>query len=96
MIISKQLWQNAGPYYRAFHGFGQAKFPDGGSVLDSSQFLIASFAISKTWRKFSSSAGPYSVVIRSRSKCVVNNPQTADTASIDWSNFIIRLSNEKN
>ncbi len=24
--------------YRAFHGFGQAKFPDGGSVLGSSQF----------------------------------------------------------
>jgi len=26
--------------YRAFHGFGQAKFPDGGSVLGSSQFSI--------------------------------------------------------
>ncbi len=24
--------------YRVFHGFGQAKFPDGGSVLGSSQF----------------------------------------------------------
>jgi len=23
---------------RAFHGFGQAKFPDGGSALGSSQF----------------------------------------------------------
>jgi len=27
-------------YYRAFHRFGQAKFPNGGSVLDSSQFSI--------------------------------------------------------
>jgi hypothetical protein len=26
--------------YRAFHRFGQAKFPDGGSVLGSSQFSI--------------------------------------------------------
>jgi len=26
--------------YRAFHGFGQAKFPNGGSVLGSSQFSI--------------------------------------------------------
>jgi hypothetical protein len=26
--------------YRAFHGFGQAKFPDGGSVLGTSQFLM--------------------------------------------------------
>jgi len=25
---------------RAFHGFGQAQFPDGGSVLGSSQFSI--------------------------------------------------------
>jgi hypothetical protein len=24
--------------YRAFHRFGQAKFPDGGSILGSSQF----------------------------------------------------------
>jgi len=24
--------------YRAFHGFGQAKFADGGSILGSSQF----------------------------------------------------------
>jgi hypothetical protein len=24
---------------RVFHGFGQAKFPDGGSVLGLSQFL---------------------------------------------------------
>jgi len=34
-------WDNkvkAGSFYRAFHGFGQAKFPDGGSVLGSSQF----------------------------------------------------------
>jgi len=27
-------------YYRAFHGFGQAKFTHGGSVLGSSQFSI--------------------------------------------------------
>jgi len=27
-------------FYRAFHRFGQAKFPDGGSVLGSSQFSI--------------------------------------------------------
>jgi len=26
--------------YRAFHRFGQAKFPDGGLVLGSSQFSI--------------------------------------------------------
>jgi len=26
--------------YRAFHGFGQAKFPDVGSALGSSQFLV--------------------------------------------------------
>ncbi len=25
---------------RAFHGFGQAKFPDGGSILGSSQFSV--------------------------------------------------------
>jgi len=27
-------------YYRAFHQFGQAKFPDGGSILGSRQFSI--------------------------------------------------------
>jgi len=27
-------------FYRAFHGFGQARFPDGGLVLGSSQFSI--------------------------------------------------------
>jgi len=27
-------------YHRAFHRFGQAKFPEGGSVLGSSQFSI--------------------------------------------------------
>jgi len=27
-------------YYRAFHGFGQAKFPDGGLGLGLSQFSI--------------------------------------------------------
>jgi len=31
---------NAGPYYRAFHGFGQANFPDGGLILCSGQFSI--------------------------------------------------------
>jgi len=28
------------PTYRAFHRFGQAKFPDGGSVLGLSQFSV--------------------------------------------------------
>ncbi len=27
-------------FNRAFHGFGEAEFPDGGSVLGSSQFSI--------------------------------------------------------
>jgi len=27
-------------YYRAFHGFGQAKFAYGGSILGSSQFTL--------------------------------------------------------
>jgi hypothetical protein len=27
-------------YYRLFHGFGQAKFPDGGLVLGLNQFSI--------------------------------------------------------
>jgi hypothetical protein len=27
-------------YHRAFHRFGQGKFPDGGSVLGSSQFSV--------------------------------------------------------
>jgi len=27
-------------FYRAFHGFGQAKLPNGGSVLGSSQFSV--------------------------------------------------------
>jgi hypothetical protein len=27
-------------FYKAFHRFGQSKFPDGGLVLGSSQFLI--------------------------------------------------------
>ncbi len=26
--------------YRVFHGFGQAKFPDGGLVLDSNQISL--------------------------------------------------------
>jgi hypothetical protein len=29
-------------YYRAFHGFGKAKFSDGGLILSSSQFSILS------------------------------------------------------
>jgi len=33
--------------YRAFHRFGQAKFPDGGSILGSKQFLILSQLPSK-------------------------------------------------
>jgi hypothetical protein len=27
-------------FYRAFHRFGQAKFPNGGSILGSNQFSI--------------------------------------------------------
>jgi len=27
-------------FYRAFHKFGKAKFPDGGSVLGLNQFLV--------------------------------------------------------
>jgi len=33
----KSLWKE---FYRAFHGFWQTKFPDGGLVLGSSQFFI--------------------------------------------------------
>ncbi len=32
--------KRANSTYRAFHRFGHAKFPDGGSVLGSSQFSI--------------------------------------------------------
>jgi len=35
-LIKVVIWRN----YRAFHRFGQAKFPDGGSVLGLSQFSI--------------------------------------------------------
>ncbi len=44
-----QRWAKYGPRdkkvcppqcYRAFHQFGQAKFPDNGSILGSSQFSI--------------------------------------------------------
>jgi hypothetical protein len=34
----KNVSQSGGHSYRAFHRFGQAKFPNGGSVLGSSQF----------------------------------------------------------
>jgi len=34
--------------YRAFNRFGQAKCPDGGSVLGSSQFSILSLLLLKT------------------------------------------------
>jgi len=27
-------------FYKAFHEFGQAKFPDGGSIFGSSQFSV--------------------------------------------------------
>jgi len=37
-----------------FHGFGQAKFPDGGLVLGSSQFAILSPAASKNNARFKS------------------------------------------
>jgi len=33
--------------YRAFHGFGQAKFRNGGSILGSSQFAIQPQLLSK-------------------------------------------------
>ncbi len=33
--------------YRAFQRFGQAKFPDGGSVLGSSQFSMLPYLIPK-------------------------------------------------
>jgi len=36
----KQNGSNLPRLYRAFHIFGQAKFPDGGLVLGSSRFLI--------------------------------------------------------
>jgi len=38
--------------YRAFHRFGQAKFPDGGSVLGSSQFFILPEAATKNTARF--------------------------------------------
>jgi len=31
---------NSNFYYRVFHRFGHAKFPDDGSIIDSSQFSI--------------------------------------------------------
>jgi len=34
------LHHRVAPNYRAFHGFGQAKFLDGGSVLGLSQFSM--------------------------------------------------------
>jgi len=42
IILSRADFQNCAmcKYYRAFHGFGQAKFPDGGSVLGWIQFSI--------------------------------------------------------
>jgi hypothetical protein len=39
-------------FYRAFHGFGQAQFPDGGSVLGSSQFSMQVPAASKNTTDF--------------------------------------------
>jgi len=44
LITSISLFK---PFYRAFHRFGQAKFPDGGSVLGLSQFSILPPAASK-------------------------------------------------
>jgi len=35
-------------FYRAFHRFGQAKFPDGGSILGSSQSSVLPRLPSKT------------------------------------------------
>jgi len=44
MTLQKKKWELFGEsqFYRAFHRFGQAKFPDadGGSILGSSQFSI--------------------------------------------------------
>jgi hypothetical protein len=37
--LSIRRKKSASHQYRAFHGFGQAKFPNGGSVLGLSQFL---------------------------------------------------------
>jgi len=37
---SRYIEVKVGHYYRAFHGFGQAKFPDGGLALGWSQFSI--------------------------------------------------------
>jgi len=34
----KELFQKASHIYRAFHGFGQAKFAHGGSILGSRKF----------------------------------------------------------
>jgi len=43
-------------FYREFHGFGQAKFPDGGLVLGSSQFSycpsgLQKFCFIQKWSK---------------------------------------------
>jgi len=35
-----QLTKNSFNRYRVFHGFGQAKFADGGLILDPSQFTL--------------------------------------------------------
>jgi len=40
--------------YRAFHGFGQAKFPLDGSVLGSSQILNTAHSASKNNDQFES------------------------------------------
>jgi len=51
--LSLELINNV---YRAFHRFGQAKFPDGGSILGSRQFsiLLAAPAASKNTARFKS------------------------------------------
>jgi len=40
VIILKRVDKDQVATYRVFHRFGQAKFPDGGSVLDLKQFSI--------------------------------------------------------
>ncbi len=45
-------------YYRSFHRFGQAKFPDGGLVLGSSQIFSTAPAASKKDAQFKKGQKP--------------------------------------
>jgi hypothetical protein len=52
-LKAKAMIRQECQWYRAFHGFGQAKFPDGGLVLGSSQFtLLHAPAASKNDTRF--------------------------------------------